>query len=282
MPTVVRSIYEQPLSRRFWPAFCAYIEELIEEDYLEASFGFQSSCGNLGGCDLQKLSRAVTQELGRLGWPIETPTTLSQADVLTLVEFFWSVIAAPVTRQLCGCCEQSHLAEADYEVARQTYNHRVNEFFQRFDQPFYLAKGKVIRKRSPILHDHVTATDFPGAEPHLAQLLRTAIQDFFNPREDRRLSGLQVLVDAFERIKSSQAEDKKRSTEQLIASISPDARIGKLLDDLFREHTKIGNEYTIRHHEPDKRRLTDEYLTEFLFFSYYNVIRLALRSQPGD
>jgi hypothetical protein len=91
-----------------------------------------------------------------------------------------------------------------------------------------------------------------------------------------------VLVDAFERIKSSQAKDKKQSLEQLIASISPDARIGKLLDDLFRRHTEIGNEYTIRHHEQDKKRLTDEHLTEFLFFSYYNLIRLALSSQSRD
>jgi hypothetical protein len=74
--SVVRSINDQPLSSRFWPASSAYIAESTDAGNLDLSFGFEIRCGNAGGCNPEALSRAIKQRLGRLGWRIEDSALL--------------------------------------------------------------------------------------------------------------------------------------------------------------------------------------------------------------
>ena len=93
---------ETTLDARFWSAFTAYVEELIEQGELDAAFGFQGKCGNLGGCNAAALSRAVKQQLGRLGWPIHPEITLTQDEMIRLVEFFHSVVASRTDTKLCS------------------------------------------------------------------------------------------------------------------------------------------------------------------------------------
>ena len=85
--SAVQTFDDLTLVERFWPAFCAYVSELTDKGYLAASFGFKTNCHNAGGCNLETLSLAIVQRLGRLGWPIDKPSELGKGDVLDLVEF---------------------------------------------------------------------------------------------------------------------------------------------------------------------------------------------------
>jgi hypothetical protein len=45
----------------------------------------------------------------------------------------------------------------------------------------------------------------------------------------------------------------------------------------MRSLTTMANTYTIRHHEPDTVNITaDADLVDFLFYSYYNIVRFIL------
>jgi hypothetical protein len=275
--TVVQTLSDVTLVERFWPAFCAYISELMDNGYLASSFGFKTNCHNAGGCSLDALSLAIVQRLGRLGWPIDNSAELGKGDVLDLVEFFHSVVAVPKWFY-CGYCSVQAVEDGDHIAAQRSYTEHVNGLFRRFNQPYSVEAGRVVREHAFILHRPDWASDFPTDDSQLTELLNRAVSDFFDCRADRKLIGLQSIVDAFERIKSMQGGDKKKSTATLIAKVSPDVRVAGHLDALFRELTNIGNEYAIRHHEIDKRPLDDETLVEFLFFSYYNLIRFALTS----
>ncbi len=126
----------------FWPAFVAYVDELVSGGDLDFRFGVQASCGNEGGCDPAALSRAVQQRTGRMGWPVADPSTLQPRDILDLVEFFHECVAFPVW-EICDFCERSHVTSGDQVVARERYTNAINALFRRFHQPFTLHLGRV-------------------------------------------------------------------------------------------------------------------------------------------
>jgi hypothetical protein len=63
----------------------------------------------------------------------------------------------------------------------------------------------------------------------------------------------------------------------LVSALRPEAALAEHLDALLREMTSLSNDLTIRHHEIGTVEITDDAdLIDFLFYSYYNLIRFAL------
>jgi len=138
----VRPIHPEPLLSRFWPAFVAYVADLVEAGDLDCRFGFQTRCGNAGGCDPEALSRAVRQRLGRFGWPIAHSSSLRPREILDVVEFFFGCVSLP-TWDICAFCEQRHIVGGDDLLAQENYTRAINQLFSRFAQRFALRDGKV-------------------------------------------------------------------------------------------------------------------------------------------
>jgi len=68
---------------------------------------------------------------------------------------------------------------------------------------------------------------------------------------------------------------------KLIERLPMARRLATHYDAMLAELTRVGNDQTIRHHEHGKAVLTDPAVIEFLFYAYFGVVRLILKSRGG-
>jgi hypothetical protein len=264
----------EPLNVRFWSAFESLVEEVIEDRQLGCLYGFKAECGSREGrCDPDALSRAIRQQIGREGWPVEHPETLTDREIMNLVEFFEGVVVYPEPL-LCSYCERYHITFG--REAGDDFQSAVNSVFMKLELPFQITEHGVTQQRSAVLAREAEEIASLTNDNELATLIRNAVTDFQFGGEDRRVTGLHAIVDAFERTKALQDANKKRSIERLVREIAVYEPLIEPFELLFRRLTDIANENSIRHHEPSQQPLNDPALVEFLFYSYYNLIRFAL------
>lgn len=87
--------------------------------------------------------------------------------------------------------------------------------------------------------------------------------------------GLEKLWDGFERLKTYYSEDNKKiSSQKIVAKISENFD-KDLIDSEFKTLTHLGNSYRIRHHETDKKELTNKHINYF-YFRMLSLIDLCL------
>ena len=88
--------------------------------------------------------------------------------------------------------------------------------------------------------------------------------------------GLEKLWDSFERLKTyfENGKKKKQSADKVLEIIS-ESFDKEFLENEFKNLTKIGNNYRIRHHETDKNELNNKHINYF-FFRMMSLIDLCL------
>ena len=96
----------------------------------------------------------------------------------------------------------------------------------------------------------------------------------FKSSNDKKIA-LEKLWDAFERIKTYYGNNKKLSAEELVKKISSDFDY-EFIKNEFKELTRIGNNYNIRHHERDKEIIKEEKHIEYLFFRMLALLNLCV------
>ncbi len=94
--------------------------------------------------------------------------------------------------------------------------------------------------------------------------------------EGNKQSAIEKLWDAFERLKTIiQPGNKKESTDKLVKLLSNQINYDEF-DNEFKNLTKIGNDYMIRHSEVDKIPITDDRIKDYLFFRMLALIDLCI------
>lgn len=89
--------------------------------------------------------------------------------------------------------------------------------------------------------------------------------------------GVEKLWDAFERLKTTNSTNKKKSIENIISCITNDDEgIKEMITKEFNELTKIGNSYSIRHHEMNQKQLPNTYYVEYLYFRLLSLISCVI------
>jgi hypothetical protein len=112
-------------------------------------------------------------------------------------------------------------------------------------------------------------------------LLVTARQKFGSPDFHTRYDALKDLWDAFERLKTLEPprDDKRRSSANLIARVSAEAKVQEMLDKEMRvDLDEFGNGFFIRHANAAQVSLQTSEEIDYLFHRLFAVIRLLLRS----
>ena len=112
----------------------------------------------------------------------------------------------------------------------------------------------------------------------LNKLIEDAKDFFQRPNARDKQIALEKIWDAFERLKTYFRElDKKRSTQQIIDKISNETD-KEIFEKEFLALTSIGNNnYSIRHHETDKKEIKDAEFVKYLFFRVLGLIEFCLR-----
>ena len=263
----------------FWVAFRTYVDRLSDDNWFSGAFPESYGCGPLGRND-DDVRKRLCEEIGQIDWPIPAnanpiPDT---ERVLDLVEFFHAYAQKPTNRSCAYCVPvHTHPDKYDSRQGQHEFTCRVNQMFRRFNHPYHLTDGRVERVGSEVLDARIASVDLQCDDSHLVTLLNSAVSNFFDRSGTKRLEGLQSIVNAFERLKTLEGGDKQESVARVIAKLSPAESIQTLLDERLRNMTRLANQYTIRHHEGDKIPLTDDALIEYLFYDYFNLVRLILQ-----
>jgi len=262
----------------FWAAYRTYISRLSGENYLCKAFPGECCDGIPIYSSNSAIASRLREELGQVEWPMGPEDPPESERILDLVEFFYRHVAKPTKlwfHDYSGCMGY-HPKEYDTRKGRYEYTIEVNKMLKRFHHPYRLQKGRIMRSGSEILDERILSVEVLTDDDHLKRLLNSAIDNFFERTGSKKLEGLRSIVDAFERLKTREGPDKKKSVEKVIAKISPDSEIRACFDEHLRMMTELSNKYTIRHHEVDKVVLEDEAVIDYLFYSYYNLVRLIL------
>ncbi len=107
----------------------------------------------------------------------------------------------------------------------------------------------------------------------LNQLITEAKDRYLKPGD--QVIALEKLWDAFERVKTYYDKDKKKSATVLVGQMASELDASEFQRE-FETLTNIGNSYRIRHHESDKKQLTDPSQIKYLFFRMLALMDLAV------
>jgi len=267
---------DRVIGRDFCAAFIAYLSRISSEGYLCESFPDECVEGGVSWRDDRAIAGRLIEELGAVKWPLTLESLPPTDRMLDLLEFLFQHVSRPDAGwncRSCGCC---HPSEYNVPKGRLYYTIQVNKMMERFHHPYRLKKGRIYLVGSEVLDRRLFGMELKSDDEALVRLVSSALDAFLDRSGSRKIEGLRNIVDAFDRLKTLHGTDKKASAEVVISTLTSfdDARSG------FREHftglTRVSNEYNIRHHERDKKILQDDYLIEYLFYAYYNLVRLIL------
>lgn len=249
----------------FWRGLCAYIQEISSKDWLSERFGF---CDDYGYWHLQneRVNNKMLQEIGHALFPLDPKRVLRDEDIFDLIEFFFNHVSKPVD-----------VNKFDAATARYEYTIGINRLFDNFNLAYELKKGAVKDLHSKAIDRIVLSDSFEIPDSETQDMLNLAVEKFYSRNPEDKKIALEKLVDVYQRISSWEDKDKKRSIDKLLEKTSGgDDRIKEALGCDLNSMWKIANEFMIRHTEVGKIPITDNDFRDYLFYAYYNCIRLIL------
>lgn len=226
---------------------------------------------------------ALARTVGYLDWPF-SGDPVSEIDVVPYVEGLFQIVSKPVEGWYHQFCGRTHPKKFDKGAGRYDYTVAVNRILEVLGTGYRLRSGRMVGLGSPVLSGLVAEPlPFLG-DDHLRSLVEDAVHGFQTADPARRYAAVRSLADAYERVKSMlEPGNKAESVKGLIARLSPEAGLGDHLNSVFRAMTDLSNDKAIRHHEVGHEAVRDDdELIDFLFYAYYNVIRLSLRKLDGE
>lgn len=271
--------YERALSFNFWTAWLSIMQDFGNRNYLCEYFSDYCPDGHPVGFSNSAIQQKIFGELGKLEFDGFKPMSiyLPQEQMFDFIEFFYRFISKPIESWYHQYCDSNHPKSYDKSQGRYEYTIEMNKLFERFNHPYKLQKGEIKLIGSPTLDAPLVSLELDIDDEHLKGLIEQSISKFYDRTNSEKYIGLRLIVDAFERIKTLEGEDKKKSISKIINKLSPFEFVQKNIDTDLRKITDIANDFCIRHHEISKKPINDPDMIEFLFYLYFNYIRLILK-----
>lgn len=274
-----------------WRGISAEIASRVND----GSFGesYPASCPDgavISGTDEGRLDDAIRAEIKGLSeyghaWDTsfgdDPPETLV---ILDLVEFCWRAVSKPTRIDYHSHFKHSHLSfgpEAR-STGREEFRQTINRIFRRNSLAFELTDdGQVERLSSSVLREALASKSLSFGEAELDRLLISGISKFRNPNPETRKEGLDVLWDAWERIKTKDSHDKKAGAKAILdQSAGPNSpKFREALEEEAQQLTRLGNSLQIRHAETNQETLAQSEHVDYLFHRLFALIQLIHRSK---
>lgn len=199
-------------------------------------------------------------------------------DVLDLLEFCHEKISKVINQHSHPYYSHCHLG-FDRAEGQREFRVAINRILERNGLAYKLNEnGQIERLAPPVLHEALVVATFKTSDEALNELLNVARRKFLNHRSEVRKEALEKLWDAWERLKTFEGSDKKKSSEALLDKACAEPKLRAMLGEEARCLTKIGNEFMIRHHETDKIPISTTEHVDYLFHRLFALISLLLRS----
>lgn len=212
-------------------------------------------------------------------WPLTDSQKPSTITILDLIEFCYRHVAKVNGRDLHPYFKHHHLT-FDKEDGQIKFIQNINRVFSRNGLAFELKPdGHIERLGPPILREFLTNAIFVTGDSILDKMLEDSRSKFFSPIPDIRREALEKLWDAWERIKTMEDIDKKKSIKTLLDKASSEPKFRERLDKEATELTHIGNEFLIRHSEIGKPPLKTLEQIDYLFHRLFAMIFMLLAAR---
>ncbi len=277
---------QNEIDANIWGGLVASINNLIEEQYFAGKFpercpDFPDSVDKIYGTNKAMMTSTILALFPNIKFPLDV---LDQAVTLTILEFLefcHEYIAKPVRFEPHNYFTHDHL-NFDKQEGQTEFRNQVNRLFERNGIAFELQNnGKVTRLAPPIVRDILNNAIFKTNDQELDSLLETARFKYLNPGLKIRLESLEKLWDAWERIKTLDGANKKKSVKMLAEKASDEINMHKVLMEDAQALTDIGNNFMIRHTEVGKTPITSSAHVDYLFHRMFALIYLLLGNQIG-
>jgi hypothetical protein len=249
----------------FWRGLCAYIQEISNKDWLSQRFGYHDDYGQWQVAK-DSLNNKMFQEIGHALFPLDPKRILKDEDIFDLIEFFFNHVSKPVDDD-----------KFDSSRAKYEYTIGINRLFDNFNLAYEIKKGVIKDLHSKTIDRIVLSDSFEIPDSETQGMLNLAIEKFYSRNPEDKGIALEKLVDVYQRISSWEDKDKKKSIDKMLEKASDgDTRIKEALGCDLDSMWRIANEFMIRHTEVGKIPITDNDFRDYLFYTYYNCIRLIL------
>lgn len=270
----------------------ALVAARVDEEWFGLTYPARCSDGYPNaGTDRQKLRDALKMyqikhpsllQSSVPKWYEESSRTTAHptdSEIFDLLEFSYEVIAEPVPGDYHSYMAHTHYTY-DQATGRIRFCDDVNRLFERNGIAFELKDGEIVRLFPSPLQEALGDTQFNTGDPLLDALLQEARKRFLHRDLKVRLESLEKLWDAWERLKTIEAAQDKRSSARLLldkaAGTAPELR--ERLEREAKELTEIGNAFMIRHSEVGKVPITASGHVDYLFHRMFAMIDMLLRA----
>jgi len=262
-----------------WIGISATFYRFADQHFFAAEFPEQCQDGKgISGTSMAGLRALLVSHIPRLGgWPSEDepPDTVTAMD---LVVFGWVHAQEPNVAEHHGYFGHDHYT-FDRRAGRARWRSEINRILERNcvairQEP----DGTVVRVDTAAATVAMLSPVPSVGDIQVDEKITTALRKYRAPDAAVRREALEVLWDAFERIKTVvDPTDKKRSVRALIDLMAGEVASREAIDMEFASLTKIGNDFQIRHHEVDKHWV-EESLIDPLFIRALALIDSAARA----
>ena len=269
-----------------WGGILALIRARIEDGSFGASYPVACEDGRgPTGCDESAFWRALWGDVPALreGSKFEffdtPPRTL---DILDTIEFCWRCVGQPVRGKYHEFFDHYHL-RFDVESGRLGFREAINRIFRRNGLAYELTEqGGIERLAAPVLREELASASFRTGDAELDRMLESARRKFLDPDEAVRREALEVLWDAWERLKTlGSGRDKKEQAASMLDGAAGPSSPGlrAALEREARELNWIGNHLQIRHSETNQERLARGEHVDYLFHRLLGLTQMVLRTK---
>lgn len=159
------------------------------------------------------------------------------------------------------------------QIENSEYIESINILFSRYDLNFRVSRTGTLNKINESIYklDESVAIKEKGLHDYLNQA-----EKYY--KEGNYSIAVEKLWDAYERLKTYYPSmDKKGNTEKLSSDFSnKNDGIKELIDNEFASLTRIGNNFTIRHTETNKIKISDDNHYKYLYKRCFSLISLIL------
>lgn len=272
--------------REFWTSFRAYLDILVEGFYLHENFGYYNEQDNYYTIDNYRVKAQMKFELSthidfhkNFHSTSPIPFTDTQLDI---IEFFFKYVSKPTEIISDHMQNITYPVEYSKSEGRYEYTIAINNLFKRHRLAYKIEKGQIERVHSGVLDSRFNV-EYINVDDELRKEAIQAVRLFKSRNPANMKTALTTIANAYERAKTLKyPKDKTKSIRQILALVADD---NEKLDEVLNEHFKylslISNNCDIRHKESKVIIIESEAVQEYLFYTYYNAIRLII-SQLED
>ncbi len=270
------------------------VRVLIYTGIHNGSFGnsYPESCPDgpsITGTDGDALWQAMRAEIPALREPplsfepepwmshARTPPILTMLDI---IEFCWRRIGKPIHLHYHDYLNHYHLTFS-VEAGQEEFREAVNRIFRCNGIAYDLKEDGHIERFVPsVLSEELLSAHFSTSDSKLNCMLESARRKFLDNNEVTRREALNVLWDAWERLKTlgSGSDKKAQSTALLDATAGPSSPMFReALEQEALALTKIGNNLHIRHSETGQEQIANNKHVDYLFHRLFALVLVILR-----